>query len=297
MPFFFFLTFCFYLISLTPLHASLQGQDILKNSSFEEGTVHWEKKGNAAHIELHQWHRYDGKSSYGIGNDGGPEDVYGEIFQEIRVPGEIKKGELFVFKMWVETEDRYTGKAALKLEFLSSDNKLLKSCESEILSGRFNWTKVAVSGEAPEGTKKVIVKCVSRDMAMGKGLSFIWFDNAGFDCPVITASSSRPAFVPENVMKEGRWHSDHFDNQWLTINHRYVKKFTGLSIDWDKDYAEDYEVLISSDGEKWDSVYKAKKDKEGLDKIYLNETCAKFMKIACGKSSTGKGFGIKEIEM
>ena len=277
---------------------SQEAVEILKNPSFEEGTVGWEKKGNASCLELLQWHPYEGKSSYGIGNDGGAENAYGEIFQEIQSPGEIKKGDLFIFKVWMKSEDRYSGKASLKLEFLDTNDNLLMACQSKVLSGRFKWTKIAVHGEAPQGTKKIIVKCVSADMAEGKGLSYVWFDDISVECPAITASSVlADTFAARNVMKEGLWHSKHSDNQWLNIDFRETKKITGIFIDWDEDYAKDYGILISDDGEKWDSVYKARKDKQGLDKIYLSETSARFMKIACGKSNSGKGVGIKNIEI
>ncbi|MCK5225590.1 MAG: discoidin domain-containing protein [Planctomycetes bacterium] len=277
---------------------SPEAVEILKNPSFEEGAAHWEKKGNAGRIETHPWHPYEGKSSYGISNDGGAKNAYGEISQEIQAPGEIKKADLFIFKAWMKSEDKYAGKASLKLEFWDSNDNLLMSRQSEVLSGRFEWTKMMVNGEAPEDTKKVIVKCISENMSMGKGLSYVWFDDISVECPVITASSVlSDTLAAKNVMKDGLWHSKHSDNQWLNINFRETKKITGVFIDWDKDYAEDYEVLISDDGEKWNSVYKARKDRQGTDKIYLNETFAKFMKIACGKSNSGSGVGIKNIEI
>lgn len=271
---------------------------IISNASFEEGSVHWKKRGTASHIEPHEWHNYEGKSSYGIGNDNGPENAYGEISQEIRVPDEIKHGDIFIFRIWVKSENRYTGKARLELIFLDFDNKIIKACQSKVLSGRFEWTKVTVRGQAPDGTKNVVVKCISENMSQATGLSYVWFDNAGVDCPVITASSTlNESFAPKNVMEEGQWHSEHSDNQWITIDFRQSKKFSGLFIDWAMDYAADYEILISNDGKKWDSVYKAKKDKEGIDAIYLNETCARFIKIECKTNTTGKGFGIIKIEI
>ena len=104
-------------------------------------------------MKAYNWRHYEGKWSYGIGNDTGPDGAHGEVFQEIEVPGKIEKGNLFIFAVWMQGEDRYTGKASLKIEFLDSDNQLLKSCQSETLSGKFNWTKVTVRGEAPEGAK------------------------------------------------------------------------------------------------------------------------------------------------
>ena len=285
-------------LSLLSVPALPEGKEILKNFSFEKGAESWGKFGNAKDIEPHDWHPYEGKWSYGIGNDNGPKKAYGEIYQEIRMPGTIKEKDLFIFKMWLKSEDNYTGKASLKLVFLASDNKLLKSYQSKSLSGKFTWTKLLVSGEAPKGTKKVVIKCTSRDMTSGSGCSFVWFDNANIDCPIITASSVlKNDLAPKNIMKKGKWHSKYFDNQSLMIDFREIKKFTGLSIDWDNDYAKNYEILISDNGQKWDSIYKAIKNNEGLDKIYLDETCAQFIKIKCAKSSTGKGFGIKEIEM
>lgn len=48
-----------------------------------------------------------------------------------------------------------------------------------------DWTDLTVKGKVPKGAGKALVKCVSRNMASGKGLSFIWFD-----CGSLTASSA-----------------------------------------------------------------------------------------------------------
>ncbi len=69
-------------------------KEILKNPSFEKGATDWERKGNAGHIGVYEWQRHDGKFSYGIGNDNSPEGAYGEILQELQVPGEIKEADL-----------------------------------------------------------------------------------------------------------------------------------------------------------------------------------------------------------
>ena len=133
---------------------SQEAVEILKNPSFEEGTVGWEKKGNASCLELLQWHPYEGKSSYGIGNDGGAENAYGEIFQEIQSPGEIKKGDLFIFKVWMKSEDRYSGKASLKLECLDTNDNLLMACQSLI-----DW-----QDSAPAGLFVVVPETKSKDL-------------------------------------------------------------------------------------------------------------------------------------
>ncbi len=121
--------------------SSLEGEELLKNQSFETGDANWEKSGNAKYIFPQDWHYYDGRYSYGIGNDGGPENASGEISQIIEIPGKVKKGDLLTFQMWIKPEKYYSGKVSLKLEFLSSDNKLLSSYQSKIMRNQSKMDK------------------------------------------------------------------------------------------------------------------------------------------------------------
>ncbi len=287
-------------MAITSLPLSPEAEDgVLKNPGFEKGLKHWEKKGNAKAIDCYSFHPHKGKLSFGIGNDDGPTQASGEISQNIQLPYEISAGEVFIFSMWMMGEGKYTGNAYLTLTFLGANHNLLKLCHSEIYGGRFNWKKATVSGKAPRGTRSIRVKCVSENMKTGQGASFVWFDNGNVDNPVVSASSFlEELYAPQNVIqKKGIWHSKHSDNQWIKVNFRRIKKFGGLFIDWDKDYTKNYAILISDDAKKWSSVYEVEKNSEGLDRIYLNETYAQFVKIECKKSSSGKGFGIKSIEL
>ena len=98
-------------------------------------------------------------------------------------------------------------------------------------------------------------------------------------------------------MQAGVWHSELSGDQWLLIDSRTTRVFTGLSIGWGDDYAGNYDVHISDDGSTWTSVYAATKNTPGPDTIRLKETHARFIKIACRKSSTGKGFGIGPVRL
>ena len=281
---------------------SAAGQEsMLGNAGFEEGGegfAPWAASGTASHIGPYEWQHHDGKRAGGIGNDQGPADACGDLWQEVRVPGGLGKGDLVIFSVWVQGEDRYSGTAAVAVEFLDAEGRLLTSFDSQPLSGRFEWTNVVVSGEAPEGATRAVVRCTSRNMAPGKGISFVWFDDARVDCPVITASSTLGAdFAPANVMRAGMWHSELSGDQWLLVDSRTTRVFTGLSIGWGDDYAGNYDVLISDDGSTWTSVYAATKNTSGPDTIRLEETHARFIKIACRKSSTGKGFGIGPVRL
>ena len=279
------------------------GEDrILGNPGFEEGGekdfAPWVASGTATHIGPFEWQYHEGRRAGGIGNDQGPENGHGEIAQEIHVPGDVRKGDIFLFNAWVMTEDRYTGKASLAIEFLDAGDRVLKTECSPMMSKRFEWTNVTVTAEAPKGARKVVVKCLSTNMVPGQGLSFVWFDHVRVDCPVITASSTLDAeSAPEKVMSSGAWHSKRAEDQWLVIDSRADRPFTGLSIDWADDYATEYEVLSSHDGQQWTSLYATGKEAPGPDTIYVSETSTRFIKIHCLKSRSGQGFGIDTVRL
>ncbi len=281
---------------------AVTGEDrILGNPGFDEGGekdfAPWVAAGSASHLGPYAWRAHDGKRAGGIGNDQGPENAYGEIAQEIDVPGEIRPGDLFRFSAWMQGEERYSGKASLAVEFRDADGKILGSTSSPMFSGTFDWTNVTVTAVTPKGTRRVVVKCLSTNMVPGKGISFVWFDNVRVDCPVITASSALDGSAPQNVMQNGAWRSDPSGDQWLVLDSRASRPFTGLSIGWGADYAGSYEVLGSDDGEQWTPVYTGHKETPGPDTIYVGEARARFIKINCSKSITGQGFEIDSVRL
>ncbi len=275
--------------------------EILINPGFEDAQTNsapWVASGTAAHIGAHAWRHYEGRQSGGIGNDDGPANAHGAISQELNVPGEIRRGDLFLLSAWLETEDRFSGKALVAIEFLDADGAVLGSAQSAFLSGRVEWTNLTVTGEAPAGARRVVVKCLATNLAPGKGMSFVWFDNLRVDAPVFAASSTaRPGASPHHVMRSGAWRSQPADDQWLTIDSRAILPLTGLAIGWSNDYATEYEVLTSADGEAWATVYTAGKKTPGPDTIYLGSARARFIKIACRKSAAGRGFGIESVRL
>nr|MBC8485187.1 discoidin domain-containing protein [Bacteroidota bacterium] len=276
--------------------AANEDNGLLKNFSFEKQLKSWQKNGNASEIKVFNWHHIDGNMSCGIGNDKGPDNAYGEIFQEINVPEKINKGDLCLFKMRLKSENHYSGQASINIEF-HDEKELLYSKQSKILTKQFEWQELIVSAEAPANTKKIIVKCISEKMASSKGGSFLWIDFGNVICPIINASSYKNDNHPKNLMKDGMWQSNSDDKQWIEIDFRDMIEFSGISIDWTDDYASEYDVLISEDGNDWTTIYNVQKSSNEQDKIYLNHTVTRYIKINCNKSSADNGYGIKEIEI
>lgn len=275
------------------------GRSILENPSFEDGDKGWEVSGNTKHKGCLPFQHYDGNQSCGLGNDEGPNGASGRISKKIKPEKPVREGDLFVFSMWVKGEDKYTGKATLSIDFLDSSGKKLKTYISGLYEGKFDWKKVSVGGSAPENSSYIYVNCNSSDMKTGDGGSFVWFDYGELDRPVVSASSvlGKKYNGTNVILGKDSWHSKAGNSEWIEIDYGRVKKFSGVEISWGDDYAGKYELLVSVDGKKWDPVCTAEKNIKGSDTVYLDYTYARYLKIKCGKSSTGKGFEIKNIRV
>ncbi|MCK5306444.1 MAG: discoidin domain-containing protein [Candidatus Omnitrophica bacterium] len=117
--------------------------------------------------------------------------------------------------------------------------------------------------------------------------------------PALRASSLRGRNNACNVLDgsiETKWHSQPRNKEWLEVDFRQAKRFGGLFLEWDKDYAKAYKITASNDGKKWRTIYSQAAAKGGREKIYLKQTSTRFIRILCEKSGTKSGFGIKEIE-
>lgn len=273
----------------------------LRNPSFEGGLNEWEKSGAAKFIDCLTFQKHEGGSAAGIGNDGGPDGAEGVLAQTLVLPFKPAAGDLFVYSMWMMAEEKFSGEASLKLDFLGADGSVLLSSQSEISRGKFDWKKVVVSTRAPAGVETVRASCVAKGLKRGEGGSFVWFDDGEVLTPVATASTSAGADGPLGVLlPDGAWRSKSgwFESpgQWLTLDFRTPRKITGLAIDWDADYAAAYDVYTSNDGAGWTRLLHVEKDGPDSDRIYCDETFARFIRLNCLRSA-GRGYGIREVAM
>jgi len=80
----------------------------------------------------------------------------------------------------------------------------------------------------------------------------------------------------------------------LGKNHEYG----GLVIDWDaKDFARQYNVLVSTDGNNWEKVYAVTKGKGGRSYIYLKDQESHHIKLELLASARKQGYAINELAM
>ncbi len=95
-----------------------------------------------------------------------------------------------------------------------------------------------------------------------------------------------------------RWSSAFKDNQWLMIDFEKQEKISSIHIDWELAIAKKYQVLLSNDGVKWETVYNKSANTHDIFKQNIKispPVKARYIKIILQKRATKYGFSIKEI--
>lgn len=105
---------------------------------------------------------------------------------------------------------------------------------------------------------------------------------------VITTSSfdTTPDWAPlpdAGAVSDGdlltRWASHYIEGQWLILDFGKEKVFNRLVIVWEAAYAQDYDVLVSSDNQNWYSLISMKGQDGKTDEIEVSNTRARYVKI------------------
>lgn len=143
-----------------------------------------------------------------------------------------------------------------------------------------------------------------------RGAGTLWIDDLALEArepiiasppaPLASASSTRdrsdPAFAvdgdPRTIWKSAPANAP----QWLMLDFGRSREFGGLVVDWDAaDYAQEYDVEVSSDATEWRRVFHTETAKGGRAYVYVPDTEARYLRLALAKGRDGGGFGIAEI--
>lgn len=181
------------------------------------------------------------------------------------------------------------------------------------------WGKIIIKkrhisfawGPTQDQTLRKIEKIEFTISSFNGGKGTVYIDELNLEpLPEISNQTLDPLLIVSSTQKKSSinylsdknpqtiWKSGPKEKQEIIFNFRGRREFGGLKILWnEKDYAKKFNVLISNDGKKWDEVYKVENCSGGTSYIRLNEYESVFLKIDLLKSVSGKGFGIKEIEI
>ena len=80
-----------------------------------------------------------------------------------------------------------------------------------------------------------------------------------------------------------RWSSNYTDNQWIAFDLGKPKTVSKVIIFWEAAYAVDYDILVSLDNEKWQTVASLKEQKGDTPEIEFAPVKARYVKLICLK--------------
>ena len=148
--------------------------------------------------------------------------------------------------------------------------------------------------------------------AQGRGKGSVWIDDLTFEQreptqaytlqPVISASTSTTDHPPAAVFDADpatSWRSGALaEDQWLLLDFLRPREYGGLVIDWDPDdYAADYQVQVSNDGNDWQTVYTVRDGNGRRDYLYLPDAESRYLRLNLQRSSRGQGYGIGRVQV
>lgn len=143
--------------------------------------------------------------------------------------------------------------------------------------------------------------------AGGKGsvsfanLTYAELPPVGEHLPLVAFASTNGAdacFVVDRN-PETAWTSDENEKQTLILDLGANREFGGLTIDFGSvDYARDFSVASQVDGDKrWSRFHFVRNSKSGRVHILATESEARYLRISMHRSSRGKGYRIKSVDI
>lgn len=167
-------------------------------------------------------------------------------------------------------------------------------------------------GDRPAATPRQ-VGFIEFAIAAGQGgRGSLWIDELAweprrapsrvFPRPVAEASTSLPGLGADHVLDpdpQKAWHSGILvAEQWLQVDFQVPREIGAVVIDWDPlDYAVEYRVLASEEGERWWPVFQSSHGNGGRDAIPSGETVARYLRLELVRSSRGQGYGIRSVSV
>ncbi|MCP4640770.1 MAG: hypothetical protein GY851_10070 [bacterium] len=118
----------------------------------------------------------------------------------------------------------------------------------------------------------------------------------------VTASSVHSIEYPPHCAVDGsaetRWASTQAKGEaWLRIDLGRKVKIGGVRINWERACATEYEVQVSTDGEKWRRLYRVTDGKPGVRELTGNTGKGRYIRVLCLKANQYNLYSIWEITL
>src|SRR5690606_11918381 len=179
------------------------------------------------------------------------------------------------------------------------------------------WTRIVVKkrhiefawGPAGGGEPERIAALELVVTAATGGRGTVWVDDLTFReleppapytlTPAVRASGSMPDEPPALVLDGDpatTWRGARSDTAWLALDFLREREFGGLVLDWHgPDHATHYEVQVSLDGERWETIRVVENGDGGRDHLWLPESEARHLRVRLARSARGQGYALAEL--
>lgn len=94
-----------------------------------------------------------------------------------------------------------------------------------------------------------------------------------------------------------RWWARSDSTQWLQVDLGGSYNLSKAVINWHSYYAQEYRVLISSDGRNWTTVKEMKDRRGGREEVTFSSRSGRYLRIECRKAGSSNGYSIYELEV
>ncbi len=121
--------------------------------------------------------------------------------------------------------------------------------------------------------------------------------------PVIRTSTTAEGYSTDEMLNPKPdakgWRSGALaEGQWLSLDFLRPREYGGLVIDWHPDdYAVDYQIEVSDDGDAWTTAYTVRDGNGRRDYIYLPDAESRYLRLNLQRSSRKRGYGINRVQV
>jgi hypothetical protein len=187
----------------------------------------------------------------------------------------------------------------LHIQWNASSNsvKAINTTSNDLKGATAEATIYNLHGKVlPQYGMKSKVDVSSSNMAEAFTLNFNPYNLANGK-KVVASSEIQNAGLATDGGAGSRWESDHRDPQWIYVDLGRKEKIQTVVLKWEVACAKEYQLQISDDARKWQTVHATVDGKGGTEEISLKSLTARYVRLYGIKRATQYGYSIYEIEV
>lgn len=257
-----------------------------------------------------------------IGTDAGPGgpsmrldfDFHGGAGYAIaRKPLSMKLPDDYEFTFMIRGD---TPPNTLEFKLLDASGENVWWLNQRNLTFPHDWTRMRIKKRhlefawGPSGGKPLTeisaIEIVITASSGGKGT--VWIDDLSFAAraprpivwpvPKVSASSSAPGSRTASIVDgdpSTSWRSRDNGVQWINIDFGSPREFGGLTLRWiDGRHATDYDVDLSDDARRWETVARVRGSTGGIDPLFLRDSDARYVRLRL-LGGGGESYSLSDI--